>query len=113
MPCGCAGAGVVGIRTGCAAGGRLCQPPFFPRIREEWRTSGHPNHVAAADPVLFTTRAAATARLAALHYPDGVSGSPGEPGDPFLIEPRYLRASQAEQRRYDLAPPGAGDKERS
>ena len=89
-----------------------CALTFCALIREKWQFVGHVRHITAADPAFFTTRAATTARLAALRHPDGVSGASGEPGDPLVVEPRYLRASQAEQRRYDLLPRDAAEQER-
>ncbi len=81
-----------------------CAANFLPLVRARWALQAHPLQIVAADPFLFTTRAAATALLTGLRHPNGVSAEPGQPGDPFRLEPDYLRASQAEQRRYDVAP---------
>ena len=78
-----------------------CASRFVPLIRERWTGQGHPFDVMDADSALFTTRAAVTALLAEKKHPSGLSGAPGEAGDPFALEPCYLRSSQAEQRRVD------------
>ena len=78
-----------------------CASRFMPLIRERWIQQGHNREITDADPAMFTTRAAATALLAQKKHPSGLSGAQGEAGDPFVLEPFYLRPSQAEQRRYD------------
>jgi len=70
-----------------------CAARFAPLVRERW-VDTHPGlAVHAADPALFGPRAAATALLA-----ERMAAS-GAPGDPFALEPFYMRPSQAERFR--------------
>lgn len=68
---------------------------FLPLIRERWVASRVGIDVHAADPALFSTRAATVALLAERRL------AAGEPGDAFALEAFYMRPSQAE--RYRLA----------
>lgn len=81
-----------------------CASRFVSPIQERWRAQGHGRTLLEAESVLFTTRAAATALLASMREPEAMTGRPGEPGDPFALEPFYLRASQAEQKKYGTVP---------
>ncbi len=68
-----------------------CAARFAPLVRERWADAHSDLAVHAADPAMFGPRAAATALLAERM---AVSGAPG---DPFALEPSYMRPSQAER----------------
>lgn len=71
-----------------------CAARFAPLVRARWSETYPTLAVHAADPALFGTRAAATALLAER---EALSGAPG---DPFELEPFYMRPSQAERFRH-------------
>lgn len=64
---------------------------FLPLIKDRWVATGAGNAVHAADPALFSTRAAAVALLAERRL------SAGNPADFSELEVFYMRSSQAER----------------
>ena len=77
---------------------------FLPLIRERLAASGVGIAVHAADPALFSTRAATVALLAERRL------AAGDPGDAFALEAFYMRPSQAERYRLAKSEGGTGTK---
>jgi len=76
-----------------------CSKKFQQMVHSIWLASNEPKFVVAASSFLFTTRAATIGLLADTRIKNG------EFGDPFLLRPNYMRASQAEQykQRKDIS----------
>ncbi len=69
-----------------------CSKAFAPHVLERFSVEGGCKLI-LAEPDLFATRAAAVAVLAEKKWKSG------DKGDPFLLSPDYMRASQAERLR--------------
>ncbi len=68
-----------------------CAESFQKIILDIWKNENHLCLIIAAQATLFSTRAATIGLLASERLKNGQSG------DPFLLEPQYMRVSQAEQ----------------